>query len=137
MGPSLADLDPGVHRLSSDVSPSGLTAELERAGWATAVVDVSVAAHKAQVMEAFAGALGFPSWFGRNWDALDDALRDLSWWPAGRMGRAIITRDAHDPTVGTHPDHDMLVDVLETAVARWASTGSPLVVLLLGSLKSH
>jgi RNAse (barnase) inhibitor barstar len=32
---------------------------------------------KASVLEAFARDLGLPDWFGRNYDALVDALRDL------------------------------------------------------------
>ena len=32
---------------------------------------------KAGVLDAFATDLGLPDWFGRNWDALVDALRDL------------------------------------------------------------
>lgn len=30
-------------------------------------------------LEAIARALEFPAWFGRNWDALEDCLGDLSW----------------------------------------------------------
>ncbi|MEO7131090.1 MAG: barstar family protein [Dermatophilaceae bacterium] len=32
---------------------------------------------KAAVLTEFATALGLPEWFGHNWDALLDALRDL------------------------------------------------------------
>ncbi|GAA2476239.1 barstar family protein [Terrabacter carboxydivorans] len=32
---------------------------------------------KAGVLEAFASGLALPEWFGHNWDALLDALRDL------------------------------------------------------------
>lgn len=32
---------------------------------------------KASVLEAFATGLDLPGWFGHNWDALVDALRDL------------------------------------------------------------
>ncbi|GAA6526515.1 barstar family protein [Intrasporangium sp. DVR] len=33
---------------------------------------------KRSVLEEFAHALGLPPWFGHNWDALVDALRELS-----------------------------------------------------------
>lgn len=33
---------------------------------------------KARVLEQFAIGLGLPTWFGHNWDALVDCLRDLT-----------------------------------------------------------
>ena len=41
------------------------------------------AASKAELLDGLARALEFPGWVGRNWDALADALGDLSWLPAG------------------------------------------------------
>lgn len=38
---------------------------------------------RAGVLAAIAEALSFPSYFGRNLDALHDCLMDLSWLPAG------------------------------------------------------
>lgn len=38
---------------------------------------------KLSTMEAIAAALSFPSYFGRNLDALYDCLTDLSWLPSG------------------------------------------------------
>jgi RNAse (barnase) inhibitor barstar len=38
---------------------------------------VSGGEDKAGVLDAFASGIGLPDWFGRNWDALLDALRDL------------------------------------------------------------
>ncbi len=34
---------------------------------------------KAELLRALADGLEFPSYFGHNWDALDECLRDLSW----------------------------------------------------------
>jgi hypothetical protein len=86
------------------------------------VVDVGDGTDKSAVLASFAGALGFPEWVGRNWDALEDALRDLSWWPAGVAGRAIIVRG--DPA-STGP----LGAILVAVAAWWAEHGDAFVVL--------
>lgn len=44
---------------------------------------VAPAPDKASVLAAFAAALDFPTWFGGNYDALADAVGDLSWLPTG------------------------------------------------------
>ncbi len=67
------------------------------------------------VFEAFARALSFPDWFGRNWDALEDCLTDLSWRPGG--GHVLLLDgDGDDP---------MLLDVLRSAAQFWAGQGRP------------
>jgi hypothetical protein len=91
-------------------------------------VDLAEAADKAAILEAMGRGLVFPAWVGHNWDALDDALRDLSWWPAGTRGRLIVIRGASRG--GSPRDRETLHDVLATATARWAASGTPLVVLL-------
>ena len=34
---------------------------------------------KAALLRKIAAELGFPDWFGENWDALEDCLTDLTW----------------------------------------------------------
>ncbi len=41
------------------------------------VVDLRGVVSKADLMEAIAVQLALPKWFGRNWDALSDALGDV------------------------------------------------------------
>ncbi|WP_073482221.1 barstar family protein [Streptoalloteichus hindustanus] len=69
-------------------APRGTTArEVEREarqrGAVPHVVDAAAAESKAGALGAFGSALSFPSWYGRNLDALFDCLTDLSWLPAG------------------------------------------------------
>ncbi len=128
--PAHAELQSGIHRLGSRRPTTAILSDLTEAGWAATVIDLREASGKQTLMAAFAQGLEFPDWVGRNWDALDDALRDLSWWPAGPRGRLIILRGADRASVGTAADRNIARQILETAVARWARTDVPLVVLL-------
>jgi hypothetical protein len=67
------------------------------------------------VFEAFARALGFPDWFGQNWDALEDCLTDLSWLEAA--GHVVILEGKEDSGI--------LTDVLRAAAQFWAGQGKP------------
>jgi hypothetical protein len=67
------------------------------------------------VLDAFAQALAFPDWFGRNWDALEDCLTDLSWREAG--GHVLLLEG--------NGSERMLVDVLRSAAQFWAGQAKP------------
>jgi hypothetical protein len=120
----------GVHRLRSKEPTSAVAEGLERAGWSVRVVDLAEAADKAAIMERFVDGLALPAWFGRNWDALSDSLRDLGWWTAGWRGRVIVVRGAGRTDMGTAADRETLAEILEEATASWVETTTPLVVLL-------
>ena len=70
------------------------------------------------LFEGMAKALDFPAWFGRNWDALEDCLGDLSWRP----GRG------HVLVFDGYPGGDalgVLLDVLRSSAQFWAQRGRP------------
>ncbi|MFN8519408.1 MAG: barstar family protein [Chloroflexota bacterium] len=119
-------------RLRSRFSTEDVASQLTRAGWAVRVVDVAGVRDKAELLDAFATALGFPAWVGRNWDALDDALRDLSWWAPGERGRAMIVAGAGRLDDALDAEWATLCDVLATATERWSETSTPLGVLVRG-----
>lgn len=123
---------PGVHRVEPRAILDAAVIGFVSAGWATAVVDLSAALDKSAILATFAHGLGFPKWVGRNWDALDEALRDLSWWPAGECGRLVLVVGLERMTVGTANDREVTLDVLQTATVSWSTTEQPLVVLLTG-----
>jgi hypothetical protein len=92
-------------------------------------LDVVTVDAATDVFGAVARALGFPSWFGANWDALEDSLSDLSW--RERAGYVLIFR--------SYPEGDalgILADVLRSASQSWAERGKPFFAVFLDPQKS-
>lgn len=128
--PLPVEYGPGAYWLHHGFATATVVAHFLGDHWATSVVDLEGVADKADILDAFATGLSFPAWVGRNWDALDDALADLSWWPAGASGRVILVRGAETEQAPGQGDRQVLGEVLQTAIDSWAQTDSPLVLLL-------
>ena len=81
-------------------------------------VDLAGVAGREAMLERIASALAFPDWFGRNWDALEDCLIDLSWREA--EGHVLVF-------TGAEPGDDtgVLIDVLASSAEFWAARGRP------------
>lgn len=45
-------------------------------------IDGDALATEREMFSALAKSLSFPTYFGHNWDAIDECLRDLTWLPA-------------------------------------------------------
>ena len=54
-------------------------------------IDGSTVSDKEELLDTIAEGFGFPDWFGRNWDALEECLRDLE---AVNDGYALLISDA-------------------------------------------
>jgi hypothetical protein len=67
-----------VHFADQAPDPDALTAQ----GIVVADCNASGVADDKELLDAVGEALSFPAYFGRNWDALDEMLRDLEWLPA-------------------------------------------------------
>lgn len=91
-------------------------------------VDLADCQDKADLMQRFAAAGQFPEWFGGNWDALADALGDLSWRPA--PGYLLLIEHAGDWRAAHGEDFDTLLDILNEAAFRWAQARSAFWALL-------
>lgn len=74
-------------------------------------------ATKFDLLEAFAREGRFPEYFGKNWDALLDCLRDLSWLKVEK----IIIFHGDLPLHDDPDDCASYLSVLQTAVADWAN----------------
>ncbi len=89
------------------------------------MVDGRAARDKASLIEACARAFAFPDWVGRNWDALADALGDLSWLPADGF---LVTWQRQRVVTGW----ETVVEILERATRQLERSGRPMVVLVRG-----
>lgn len=107
----------GIYRMHGD-------AEVEDAlrGSALALERVSLqGAHsKKAVLSRLAQALEFPRWFGGNWDALADCLKDLSWREA--EGYVLVLTGQAPPE---------LIDVLADSAEFWKAEGKPFFALFV------
>jgi Barstar (barnase inhibitor) len=84
----------------------------------------------------FSDALLFPGYFGWNWNALSDCLRDLKWLPAD--GYLIVVDDAPRLLADSTEERQVLFRILCRAVRYWTNplgrpggVGVPFTVLLL------
>jgi len=87
-------------------------------------LDVIALDARENLFDSMARALGFPDWFGRNWDALEDVLGDLSWREAD--GHVLIFR-----SYPTGEELGILLDVLRTSAEYWAGRGKPFFAVLV------
>lgn len=84
---------------------------------ATGVHEVTIPARissKQTLLEIYSRQLGCP-WFGHNWDALADALNDLSWL----HDRPVVIRHDDLPFGPGRRSRSLYLDILAEAVSRW------------------
>ncbi|MBZ9595860.1 MULTISPECIES: barstar family protein [Streptomyces] len=68
--------------------------DLVRAGGRVHSLDARGLTDQVSTCDAFAELLGFPGYFGRNWDALVDCLDDLHPHVTGGVGIAVVVQGA-------------------------------------------
>jgi RNAse (barnase) inhibitor barstar len=73
----LAQAGAGVRPVSQPVDVAALEGACQAQGRPFVVLDTHAVDDKPAFMEAVAAAFELPDWFGRNWDAFADSLRDV------------------------------------------------------------
>jgi RNAse (barnase) inhibitor barstar len=84
-------------------------------------IDLDGCAEKSEFLERSAAALGFPSWFGGNWDAFFDCLADLSWRPA--HGHVLVFENTADMRRHAPEALDTAITILSDVAAAWDERG--------------
>ena len=91
-------------------------------------VDCSHVVSKSELLDAIAREAGFPSGFGGNWDALADALQDLSWRPADAYAVRLVNGGRVAHALGS--DWATFIEVLRQTAAYWKARGTAFVVFI-------
>ncbi|QNP73858.1 barstar family protein [Streptomyces roseirectus] len=73
------------------------------------VIDLDGVTDRPGLMDRFADGLNLPDWFGRNWDALADVLRDVP------EGRRVVVRDWRAYAKARPEEWEIALDVLQEA----------------------
>ena len=126
----------GLYRLSGRISVATVRRDAASAARHFAPLDGTAIAGKADFLRACAEALRFPPYVGRNWDALEEALRDLAWLdrphpphhPQTR-GYVVLLDPAADFIRHAPADWATARAIFASAVAHWRATPTPLTIL--------
>ena len=126
----------GVYHLRADARE--FAAEAAAAGLHVYRVDIDHAHGKKDFLGRVSRAMNFPDWFGGNWDAFTDCLKDLSWTgddaAAGKNGSGwvIILEKSKHYCDGHRHDFAEAVGALADAAEFWRGEGRPLWALIGG-----
>lgn len=113
----------GVYRTSGDRE---ILEASRGSGLHVTSIDLSQVREKNALLEKLARALQFPAWFGKNWDALEDCLGDLSWLDGA--GQVLLFHN--DDELGAD-DRGVLIDVLASSAEFWAGRGKPFFAVFI------
>jgi len=118
----------GVFHLSGDARE--LARAAAAAGLMVIYIDIGHAHDKADFLADASRAMRFPDWFGGNWDAFADCLKDLSWLQA--KGWVVILEKSKHFCGGHGHEFKEAMDIMAEAAAYWRGEGKPFWTLIAG-----
>jgi RNAse (barnase) inhibitor barstar len=105
------------------IAAAALASAAVAKGFGVYEIDLARVADKAALMQAMQDALALPEWFGRNWDALEDCLTDMSWHDD--VGYVLLFAGGSELRRRERPLFLTLVDVLKAAADYWRGAERP------------
>lgn len=122
---------PMIHfALSSSAAAERLVDTARSLGFCRFEIDASAIESDAQLFDVIADRLQFPSYAGRNWDALLDSVRDMSWCPAS--GYCVILTGTENFLANGRQSFARFVEVMAQAADDWRGEGVPFHLIAVG-----
>jgi len=116
----------GVYRSAIDANE--IVAAAKTAGLAVFKIDLGKARGKSGLFDAFAKAFKFPQHFGKNWDALNDCLTDLTWVDGHCW--VVILVNCKPFALKYEAEFELLLELLAGVAVSWQEDGKPFWVFI-------
>jgi hypothetical protein len=124
----LTSSPPGLYRLARGTGV--LRARVEAAGWRWYEMDGTGVTNAPAFFDGIAAAMALPDYFGKNWDALLDCLRDLG---DEDLPGCVVHLSGLAPFAAESPANwESAREVFAQAVADLKASGTALYVLVAG-----
>lgn len=120
---------PGVYEWDAAFPAADVEHSVEHAGWRFAYVDGWLAQGKQEFLGVIGQTLGFPDYYGHNWDALVDCLREVGHGPEAGV---VLLWDGWSTLAADDPDAFATALSVLTERSQRADLG-PFAVLLRGA----
>jgi hypothetical protein len=120
----------GMYLLEADVPLGPLDGFSRERGFSVFRLDGRGVRDRESFLREAAMVMGFPSYFGGNWDGFEECVTDLGWRPANGY---VVLYDGFRSFAEWDPRQwSTAKNILGSAVDQWSSRGVPFYVLLRG-----
>ena len=126
----------GVYCINCRARPASILATITDFGWHTGYIEGWLVNDKQTFLLAIGQALAFPTYYGRNWDAFEEMVNDLSWLTLRSSGQdkskgcILLYDEAHRFATAQPREWQIALAILQSASTRWQQEGIAFYVLL-------
>lgn len=122
----------GIYQWKPLYTLPALEALANLGGWRHFAIDLRGVSNKIQFLGKCALVMSFPTYAGRNWDAFEECVNDLSWAPA--PGYLLLLDRARRFATNDPESWHTALDILRDASAQWQSRGVTFSVWVRGTV---
>ncbi len=103
-----------------------MKADYVNKGYNVIEIDFKTVKTKSEILDLFSNKLRFPSYFGHNWDAFWDCIKDLEWLK--EKNTAVLIKDCN--MIKDEQAYNTLIDLLRDATPYWKKHGVDFVTVI-------
>ena len=125
----------GLYRFTSRAKPDSIMAEIAEHGWQGFYIDGRQVTDKQSFFTTASQAISFPGYFGNNWDAFEECIRDLAWFREENAPKGYVVLYDQVVRLARRDSQSwaMVQATLTEAVEFWQTENTPFYVLFRGT----